>query len=66
MNMDSIPLKRQKHAHICSEIDVDIDKCIICQMITEEKTHSSDIGRQRMWEAANIHHDTILNQGNRF
>ncbi len=55
--MDGVPLKRQK---VCNHNDIDSDKCIICQQdLSNEKTLSTENGRNRILEASEIWQDIV-------
>ena len=53
--MEGLPLKRRR-----SEVaDVDIKKCIICQIETNESTSSNKEARLKVIEAAKIRNDVV-------
>ena len=53
--LEVIPLKRQ-----LSEVaEIDIKKCIICQISTNESTCSKAQMRMKILEAARIHNDLV-------
>ena len=59
MDTKGIPLRRRSKDECDDSVAIDMNKCIICQQTTDEQVSTTERGRKRVSEAAEIRNDIV-------